>query len=79
MIFLYNIVVTTSQKTNSNTSNKSQGRYQVGIIKELDKKSSMYSYTIYTKFSWSMLIMDNSALISICSLYFHHVLTLCLP
>ena len=45
------IVATTSQKTNSNTSNKSQGRYQVEIIRELNKKSPLYSYTIYTKSS----------------------------
>jgi len=38
----------TSQKTNSNTSNKSQGRYQVGITKELNKEFLMYCYSIYT-------------------------------
>ena len=35
-------MATTSQKTNSNTNNKSQGGYQVEIIRELDKKSPMY-------------------------------------
>ena len=45
----YTIVTTTSPKTNNNTNNKSQGRYQVGIIRELNKKSPIYSYTIYTK------------------------------
>ena len=43
------VVATTSQKTNSNTSNKSQDRYQVEITRELNKKSLLYSYTIYTK------------------------------
>ena len=45
------VVATPDQKTNSHTSNKSQGKYQVRIIKELDKKSLMYFYTIYTKSS----------------------------
>ena len=45
------VVVTTSQKTNRNTSNKSQDRYQVEITRELNKESLMYSYTIYTKYS----------------------------
>jgi len=42
------VVATTSQKTNSNTSNKSQDRYQVEITRELNKESPMYCYTIYT-------------------------------
>jgi len=41
------IVATTSQKTNSNTSNKSQDGYQVEITRELDKKFPMYCYFIY--------------------------------
>jgi len=45
------VVATTSQKTNSYTSNKSQGEYQVRITKELDKEFLMYFYTIYTKSS----------------------------
>jgi len=44
-----NVVATTSQKTNSNTSNKSQDRYQVEITRELNKKSLLYSCNIYTK------------------------------
>ena len=47
----YTVVATTSLKTNSNTNNKSQGKYQVRITKELNKKSLMYFYTIYTKYS----------------------------
>ena len=39
------VVATTSQKTNSNTSNKSQGRYQVRITRGLNKKSLIHSYT----------------------------------
>ena len=42
------VVATTGQKTNSNISNKSQGRYQVEITRELDKESLMYCYLIYT-------------------------------
>jgi len=36
------------------------------IIRELDKKSLMYCYSIYTNGSWSMLMMNNSILKSIC-------------
>ena len=43
------VVATTSQKTNSNTSNKSQDRHQVEITRELNKKSLLYSCNIYTK------------------------------
>ena len=50
-LFTSNVVATTSQKTNSNTSNKSQGGYQVRITRELNKESLLYSSTIYTKFS----------------------------
>jgi len=69
------VVVTTSQKTNSNISNKSQGRYQVGIIRELDKKFLLYSYTIYMKSSWSMLMINSPTLIFMCNSCFHHVST----
>ena len=55
MLFHYNtqnyevhVIEITSWKTNSNTSNKSQDKYQVGIIRELDKESLMYCYSIYT-------------------------------
>ena len=47
----YTVVATTSPKTNSNTNNKSQDKYQVRIIRELDKKFLIYFYTIYTKYS----------------------------
>jgi len=58
------VVATTSQKTNSNISNKSQDRYQVEIIRELDKKSPMYCYLIYIIDIWSMLTINNPTLIS---------------
>ena len=34
-----NVVITTSQKTNNNTSNKPQDRYKVEITKELNTQS----------------------------------------
>ena len=34
------------------------------ITRKLNKESQLYSYTIYTKVSWSMLIMNNSTLMS---------------
>jgi len=58
----------TSQKTNSNTNNKSQDEYQVEIIRELNKEFLMHFYTIYTKCSWSMLMINNPILISMCNL-----------
>ena len=39
----------------------------VRIIRELNKKSLLYSYTIYTKVSWSVLAMNNPTLMSILS------------
>ena len=42
-----NGVATTSQKTNSNISNKSQDRYQVEIIRKLNKESLIHCYSIY--------------------------------
>ena len=53
------VVATTSQNTSSNTSNKSQSRYQVGIIRELDKESLIYCYPIYTIGTWSVLSINN--------------------
>jgi len=44
-------MATTGQKANSNTSNKSQGGYQVGTIRELNKEFLIYCYSIYTKSS----------------------------
>ena len=41
-----NVIATTSQKTNSNTSNKSQDRYQVEITIKLNKESLMHLYSI---------------------------------
>jgi len=67
------VVATISQKTNSNISNKSQGRYQVRITRGLNKESLIYSYTIYTKSSWSMLIINSPILISMYNPFFHHV------
>ena len=67
------VVATISQKTNSNISNKSQGRYQVRITRGLNKKSLIHSYTIYTKSSWSMLIINSPILISMCNPFFHHI------
>ena len=32
----------------------------MGITGELNKESPMYSYTVYTKFSWSMLVRRSS-------------------
>ena len=66
------VVATTSQKTNNNKSNK----YQVEIIRELNKEFLLYSYTIYTKSSWSVLAINSPTLMSICNPYFHHMLTL---
>ena len=60
------IITTTSQKTNNNTSNKSQGKYQVRITRELNKESLMYCYPIYTIDTWSMLAINNSILMFIC-------------
>ena len=37
----------------------------MGITRELDKESLLYSYTIDTKSSWSMLTINNPILISI--------------
>ena len=59
------VVITTSQRTNSNTSNKSQGGYQVWITRELDKESPIYSYTIYIKYSWFTPTINNPTLMSI--------------
>ena len=59
-------MATTSQKTNSNTDNKSQGRYQVEITRELNKKSLMYCYSIYTIDTWSMLTINNPILMFMC-------------
>ena len=42
------VATTTSQKTNSNISNKSQDRYQAGITRELNKEFPIYCYPIYT-------------------------------
>ena len=64
MQLLYIIVVATSQKTNSNTSNKSQGRYQVLIIRELSKESPIYCYPIYIIDTWFMLAINNPILMS---------------
>ena len=36
------------------------------IIRELDKESLMYSYTIYTNKTWSVLTINNSTLMFIC-------------
>jgi len=72
-------VATTNQKTNSNTSNKSQGGYQVGITRELDKKSLIYCYPIYTIDTWSVLTINNSTLVFMCHLCFHYVSISCLP
>ena len=36
------VVATTSQKTNNNKSNKNQGKYQVEIIRELNKEFLLY-------------------------------------
>ena len=36
------VVATTSQKTNNNKSNKYQGKYQVEIIRELNKEFLLY-------------------------------------
>ena len=69
------VVATTSQKTNSNTSNKSQDGYQVEITRELNKEFLMYCYSIYIKFLWFMLIINSPTLMSICSLCFHHIST----
>jgi len=60
-----NVVATTSQKTNSNTSNKSQGKYQVEITRELNKEFLMYCYSIYTIDTWSMLAINTLTLMSI--------------
>ena len=35
----------------------------VGIIRELNKKSLLYFYTIYTKVLWSVLAMNDPTLI----------------
>jgi len=75
---LTSVVVTTSQKTNSNTSNKSQDRYQVDITRKLNKKSLIYCYPIYTKLLWSMLTINSPTLMFMYSLCFHHISTLCL-
>jgi len=48
LVGISSVVATTSQKTNSNISNKSQDRYQVEITRELNKKSLIYCYPIYT-------------------------------
>ena len=70
------VVATTSQKTNNNTSHKSQGKYQVEIIRELNKEFLLYSYTIYLKSSWSVLAINSPTLMSMCNPYFYHMLTL---
>ena len=60
------VVTTTSQKTNNNTSNKFQGRYQVGIIRELNKESPIYCYPIYIIDTWSVLAINNLTLMFMC-------------
>ena len=55
------VMATTSQKTNSNTSNKSQDKYQVEITRELDKESPMYCYPIYTIDTWSNRYMVHAS------------------
>ena len=77
--FSLNVIATTSQKTNSNISNKSQGGYQVEIIRKLDKEFLIYCYSIYTKFSWSMPIINSPTLMSMYSSCSYHVSTLCPP
>jgi len=57
-----NIVISTSQKTNSNTSNKPQDKYKVEITRKLNKEFLMYCYSIYTIDTWPMLIINNSTL-----------------
>ena len=65
---LPDVVVTTSQKTNRTTKANLQAKYLVEITRELDKKSPMYSYTIYTIYTWSVLMINNLALMSMCCL-----------
>jgi len=51
---------------------------QVGLTRELDKESPIYSYTIYTKYSWSVLMINSPTLIFICSPCFHYASISCL-
>ena len=48
------------------------------IIRELDKKSLLHFYTIYTKISWSVLAINNPTLIFIYYTYFYHTSPSCL-
>ena len=44
------------------------------ITRELNKKSLLHSYTIYTKASWSMLVINNPTLMSMhCSCFYYTV------
>ena len=44
------------------------------ITRELNKESLLHSYTIYTKVSWSMLVINNPTLMSMyCSCFYYTV------
>ena len=47
----------------------------MGIIRELNKESSIYSYIIYTIDTWSMLVINNLTLKYIYRLWIHHTIT----
>ena len=61
-------VATTSQDDQQTTKTNSRVKYLMRIIRELDKKSPMHFFTIYTKESWSVLAINNSTLKYICCL-----------
>ena len=51
----------------------------MGITRELDKEFLLYFYTIYRKFSWSMLMINNLILMSMCSLYINLMFSIRTP
>ena len=51
----------------------------MGIIRELDKKSPIYCYPIYTIDTWSVLTINNPTLMSMYCPCFYYVLISYLP
>ena len=50
--------------------------YQVGIIRELNKKSLIYCYFIYTIDTWFVLAINNPTLMFMHCLGVYHVYTM---
>ena len=53
-----NVVATTSQDNQQTTKANLKTKYLIEITRELDKKSLLYSYTIYMIYRWSVLVIN---------------------